>query len=81
MPLAPQRVPVSSSRFAVGTAADAAALVAEGHTANKRGDAAAAQRACDTAYARDGKLSTFLSAANMVLKQGGARHAAAAPRT
>ena len=54
------------------------ALVREGHAANRRGDAAAAQRCFDVAYALNGKPSSSLSAANMVLKQGGPRNAAAA---
>ena len=58
--------------------AEAEALVSEGHAANKRGDAAAAQRRFDAAYALDGKPSTSLSAANMTLKQGGPRNGAAA---
>ena len=58
--------------------AEAEALVREGHAANKRGDAAAAQRCFDAAYALDGKPSSSLSAANMVLKQGGPRNGAAA---
>ena len=58
--------------------AEAEALVKEGHTANRRGDAAAAQRCFDAAYALDGKPSSSLSAANMVLKQGGPRNGAAA---
>ena len=47
--------------------AEAEALVKEGHAANRRGDAAAAQRCFDAAYALDGKPSSSLSAANMVL--------------
>ena len=43
-----------------------------------RGDAAAAQRCFDAAYALDGKPSSSLSAANMVLTQGGPRNGAAA---
>ena len=58
--------------------AEAEALVREGHGANQRGDAAAAQRCFDAAYALDGKPSTSLSAANMTLKQGGPRNGAAA---
>ena len=58
--------------------AKAEALVSEGHAANKRGNAMAAQRCFDAAYALDGKPSTSLSAANMTLKQGGPRNGAAA---
>lgn len=57
---------------------EAELLRAKAHEANGRGELVAAQQAFDAAYALDNKPSTYLSAANMLLKQGGARNAVAA---